>query len=89
MSEPPRYFMPGEVRALRDKDRRRYRGRVVLLVFYQILVVGPIRYAVDLMLGNPKFGDLAFIQPYVLPAMVALVVVIWGLGLLAAFERKY
>jgi hypothetical protein len=88
MQIAPRYYLPGEVRAMRDADRRRYRANVALLVIYQVLVIGPIRLAFDTALNNPRFGNLAFVKPYIVPGMVVLVLLIWVIGIKMAFRRK-
>ena len=85
----PRYFTTNEVRLELDKHRRRYRRAVVWLVVYQVAVLGPIRYALDTLIRNPKFSKMLIIEPYIVPGMVLLVVLIWALGLPNAFRRRY
>ncbi len=85
----PHYYTSNEVKALRDKDRRRYRANVIWLVLYQVIVLGPIRVAFDTATNNPRFGDLSAVKVYIVPAMIALVLLMWILGLTNAFRRKY
>jgi len=84
----PRYFTANEVRILRDKDRRAFRANTIWLVFFQIAVAGPIRIAADSLLANPRLVKLAFIQPYILPGMVGIVMLIWIFGIRMVFARR-
>ena len=70
-----------------DADRRRFRRNVIWLVFFQILVAGPVRIAADSLIANPRVG-IEFVQPYVVPAMVVLVVLIWVFGIKTVFARS-
>lgn len=86
---PPLYFRPGEVRAQRDADRRRYRNLVVALVAYQFILAISVRLAVDFVINNEKFKAIHFIKPYVLPGMAVMVLLLWVLGIGLVFRRKY
>lgn len=84
----PRYYTANEVRILRDRDRRKFRANTILLVCFQIAVAGPIRIAADSILANPRLVNLAFIQPYVVPGMIVLVLLIWVFGIKVVFARR-
>jgi hypothetical protein len=83
----PLYFTANEVRLELDKQRRRLRANTIWLVVFQILVAGPVRIAADSLIANPRLAGIAFIQPYVVPAMVVLVIFIWVCGIKAGFRR--
>lgn len=85
----PLYFTANEVRIELDKQRRRLRANTIWLVVLQIALAGPIRWAADSLLANPRLAGIAFLQPYVLPGMIVLVVMIWVFGLPNAFRRRY
>ncbi len=71
---------------LRDDDRRRYRRGVIWLVVYQIVVAGPVRISLDTLAHHKIFS---WISPFIIPSIIALVLCIWGIGLLYVFGRKY
>jgi hypothetical protein len=85
----PHYYRPGEVRALRDYDRRRYRRRVVYLIAYLFAIIIPVRITLDLIVSSPKFSAVHFIKPYIIYAIALLALVIWILGLRIVFQRKF
>lgn len=74
------YYRPGEVHAL----RRRYRRQTLALLIYMIVVVAPIRLILDHFAG---FAKLAFIKPYILPAIIALALIGWVSGILVIFRK--
>jgi hypothetical protein len=85
----PHYYMPGEVKALRNEDRRFYRRRVIALVLYQFAVIIPVRISIDFVLAQPKFASAHFIKPYVIYGLALTVFLIWVAGLNMAFKRRY
>lgn len=85
----PLYYKPGEVRALRDHDRRKYRRRVIYLVAYLFAIIIPVRITLDLMVSSPKFSAIHFIKPYIIYGIAALALVIWILGIKVAFQRRF
>ncbi len=88
-SEQPviRYYLPGEVRALRDADRRAYRRGVWMLFIYIIAVCVPVRIAFDLVVSTPKF-HAEFLKPYGIYLMVWLSVTILIVGIRNVFRRR-
>lgn len=81
-------FTAAQVRKLRDGDRRFYRRQVIWLVLYQVAVLGPCRYAMDIILNNPRFQWLSFVKPYIVFGMIIAVFLIWSIGLTVAFRRR-
>jgi fatty acid desaturase len=88
-SRPPLYYRPGEVRALRDGDRRAYRNRAIGLIIYQILILGSIRLVIDFFLAQKGMQHLAFLKGYVVLVMVVAALAVWFFGISIIFKRKY
>lgn len=77
-----------DLRRIRKQDRRMYRRGVVFLVIYQLIVLLPVRYVIDLTLKQPIFKDFSFIQAYVPAGMAVSVLLIWIFGILWIFGGK-
>jgi hypothetical protein len=80
---------PVDIRLLRDHDRRTYRKRVWFLVLYQIIVLGPVRIAIDTLLAHPWLSAYAYLKGYSILLMVGLVILIWVVGMRVIFARSY
>lgn len=86
----PRYYRPGELRAIRDDDRRYYRSRTILLIAYVFIIAIGVRFTIDfVVLENPAFKQIHFIKPYVLPGMAGMITLVWACGIWVIFRRKY
>jgi hypothetical protein len=84
----PRYWTNGEVRTKLDDARRSYRRSVLWLVFYQVLVLGPARWAADSLAEHQAYDGFHFIKPFILPGMVIAVLLIWFFGIRVIFRRR-
>jgi NhaP-type Na+/H+ or K+/H+ antiporter len=76
-----------ESRRLRDKDRRTYRRRTILMIAYMMLTGVSVRLGLDAALNY--FTSYAFLKPYAIVPMVILVIFIWIFGILVVFRRNY
>ena len=88
MTDLPRYYRPGEVRALLDRQRRRHRRNVIWLIVMQFACILPLRIGIDRAVSHPAAPELHWLAPYVVAVPVALVVLIWGFGIRNAFIRE-
>jgi hypothetical protein len=77
------------MRSMRDADRRRYRKAVILLVFYQVIVVAMARIGVDFLPWNTLLKDVIFLKSYSILVPVFFVFWIWIVGIHVAFRRNY
>jgi FtsH-binding integral membrane protein len=76
-----------KIKELRDNDRRFYRKQVIWLLAYTVAIAAPFRIGFDLLVSQPKF-HAQFLQPYGIFIIVSLVVLLWVVGLNAAFSRR-
>lgn len=94
---PPLYYRPGEVRELRDGDRRCYRRRLIWFMVYLLTIVLPLRLMLDwtlrLKVSDPRFLWVLdwqeAIRPFVTPGIAATAIVAWVFGILVIFRRRY
>ncbi len=76
-----------KIKELRDNDRRFYRKQVIWLLAYTVAITAPFRIGFDLLVSQPKF-HAQFLKPYGIFIIVFLVVLLWVVGLNAAFSRR-
>jgi hypothetical protein len=84
----PTYYYPGEVRALRDRDRRRYR-RDMIVVAIIVLTFGVLMgIAFDMLLAQ-KVVSVEFLRPLRVPVIASIVLTLLGGGIWLVFRRRY
>ena len=78
-----------QCRQYRDMDRRKYRAGVILVLVLQVVIVLPVRFAIDTMLNHYMLRDFSYLKPFVPIVLLALVIAIWIFGILFIFRREY
>ena len=84
----PAEYTKADLKRIRDQDRRFYRRQVIYLVAYQLIVLLPIRYAVDYTLERPMLQDFKLLSVYIPTGMAIAVLLIWIFGILFVFGRR-
>lgn len=54
------------------------------MVVFQMIIAVPVRLALDVAVGWPRF---AWFKPYTVPVVILFVVGIWVFGIIAVFGR--